>query len=239
MSAISQKIKTMGLASLLKDLFVYLPQGIISKEIKTPDGVRLCLEGLSPVTKGRIKAGDAETPEREIMKNIPNNYPIIELGAGTGYLTTLMNKKTDKTHIAVEPNPNVVPVLKRTKELNNSNYCIVNKAYHPFKSEISFPNTKYFKTATFLDKHSDKVSVECTNLKRLFDEYHISDCLLHVDIEGAEGLLFENEMDFIRENCKGVFVEFHPWRLKNIEQYMSELCDCLSWWMRVVMLNYF
>jgi hypothetical protein len=33
---------------------------------------------------------------------------------------------------------------------------------------------------------------------------------LYVDIEGAESLLFDNEMGCIVSNCIGVLVEFHP-----------------------------
>jgi len=60
----------------------------------------------------------------------------------------------------------------------------------------------------------------------LINEYDLENPLLHVDIEGAERHLFDEEMDIIDRHCSGVLIEFHPRRLDGrMDDYISMLND--------------
>jgi len=218
------KIRVEGFSSLMKDAFYYMPLGMLSTQIKTPEDVVLELDGMSPVTIGRYRAGDNERDEFNLISECPENLEVIELGAGTGYLTAIMNRKTKNSHIAVEPNPVAFSALCETLSNNNVNYKPINKAYHPTNEVVEFPKTKYFKTNSLADDTGDSVEIESTSLSELLDVYELEKPLIHVDIEGGEKLLLEEEIEVIRNRCSGVLIEFHPWRLnKEVDQYIQEL----------------
>lgn len=224
-SSILTKVIETGVSSAFIDVIRYLPRGIGQKQITTPDGVHLNLEGLSPITIGRFRAGDAEVPERQLLSKVPSNMEIVELGAGTGYLTTLLNKRTNRPHLAVEPNPVVFPVLRRTRELNDASFQPLDRAYHPEQETVEFPKTKYFKTSTIQDADRTAV-VKATSLSELLMEHELEKPFLHVDIEGSERLMFDAELDVVREECCGLLIEFHPDKLENnVHAYIAQLKD--------------
>ena len=208
---VSNKIAREGFTSLAKDCVIYFPAGLMSDNVTTPEGITMQLKSLSPVTRGRFMLGDAETPEKQLIKEVPSDIPIIELGAGTGYLTSIVNQRTDNKHIAVEPNPHLLPVLESTRKLNRVDYSILPRAYHPTKDRINFPVEKYYKTVSLLDENKKvkKESVKTTSIKDIVKNYSLDNFFLHVDIEGSERLLFQ-EMEILSHSCKGILIELHP-----------------------------
>jgi FkbM family methyltransferase len=225
-SAVSTKIERGEMLSTLIDVLRYYPRGLRGASIETPEGVRLDLKGLSPVTIGRYRAGAAEPWEREVLRALPENRPIIELGAGTGYLTTLVNRTTDRTHVAVEPNPHIFPILEETRRLNDADFTPVNAAYHPTEDTVEYPATKFFKTATFdTDVDADTSTLRTVSLEGLVREFGIERPLLHCDIEGAERLLFENEFGYLTDHCSGLLIEFHVDRYPDSREYIARLSD--------------
>lgn len=222
--ALGQKAADGKLIDSVRDAVRYYPRGL-DTNVSTPDGVRLSLDGLSPVTIGRYRTGDAEPPERALMSQMPQDLPIIEIGAGVGYISTLLNRRTEETHLAVEANPTVFPFLERTKELNDAEFVPIDAAYHPTDQYVEFPTTKFFKTATFGDGERWTARVDATSLDQLLEEYEIDDCHLHVDIEGSETLLLDHEMENLVSRCPVVSIEFHRNRIERPDQYLDRLTD--------------
>jgi FkbM family methyltransferase len=222
--ALGQKAADGKLLYSLRDAARYYPRGL-NTEVSTPDGVRLSLDGLSPVTVGRYRTGDAEPPERALMPQIPQNRPIVEIGAGVGYISTLMNRRTEEIHLAIEANPTVFPFLERTKELNDADFVPIHAAYHPTNTQVEFPTTRFFKTATFGKSDKNTTSVDARSLDRLLEKYNLDECHLHVDIEGSETLLLNHEMDILVSCCPTVSIEFHRNRIEQPDQYLDRLTD--------------
>jgi FkbM family methyltransferase len=102
-------------------------------------------------------------------------------------------------------------VLEDTRELNQANYSILPRAYHPNKDRVNFPADKYYKTISLLDENKNvkKESVKTTSIEDIVKNYSLDNFFLHVDIEGSERLLFQ-EMDIMSDRCKGILIELHP-----------------------------
>lgn len=206
----TSKLRREGVFEVLKDIFLFFPIGLSKTTFTTPEGVRLSLNDLSPVTVGRIRTGAAEQPEKEVLQSIPDGIPVLELGAGTGYISSLVNRSAGSPHIVVEPNPVAFDILQSTKQLNDVSFDILNKAYHPTKDQVKFPQSKFYKTGSLYDDHSEKVTIESLSIRDIISEFQEEEWIIHIDIEGAEDLLLESEMDIIRNYCVGIFIEFHP-----------------------------
>jgi FkbM family methyltransferase len=221
--AFAEKVADGEAMSAIRDTVRYYPRGLLASEFTTPDGVRLSLEELSPITIGRYRAGDAEPPERALLASVPDDMPTVELGAGVGYITVLMNRKTDQIHLALEPNPRVFPLLERTRELNDASFESLQLAYHPTADEVQFPDTTFFKTVSLNDTGGSTVAVEATSLEGLLDRCGIDGCHLHVDIEGGEELLLNEELDVVAERCESLSVELHRRRAEEPDRLLAEL----------------
>lgn len=208
----------------LTDVIKYYPKGL-NKRITTPDGVELSLNGLHPVTIGRYRAGSTEKEEQELIRSLPENTPLVEIGAGVGYITTLMSRRTNETHVALEPNPTVYPLLEKTKELNNANFEPVHAAYHPTDDTVSFPTTKFFKTVTNDGTIEQSATVDAMSVKDIITEFELTEFHLHIDIEGSEELLLREEMDTLKQHCSSVSLEFHRQRLGDADNLYEKICE--------------
>lgn len=169
--------------------------------------------------------GDTELPEQRLISAIPENTPVVEIGAGVGYITMHINERTNKQYIAVEASPYIFPMLEKTKELNDASFQPLNVAYHPTEKEVSFPTTKFFKTAAIGGNNHKTATVTAMSLEEMVSEFEVTDFHLHVDIEGAEELLLYNEMDIITENCPTISMEFHRNRVTDPDKLIAKITE--------------
>ena len=76
-----------------------------------------------------IKSTSYETMEQALLLYYVNETDnVIELGANIGTSSILLSKilkNSEKQHIAVEPNADIVKILDKNKKLNNSNFNII------------------------------------------------------------------------------------------------------------------
>jgi FkbM family methyltransferase len=207
----------------IADVLRYYPQGLLGPEVTTPEGVQLILNGLSPVTIGRYRSGNAEKPEREVIDKIPDGLPTIELGAGVGYITTLLSRKTDKEVLALEPNQIAFDCLTKTKAINEAKFEPLQLAYHPTAAHVEFPTTRFFKSASLNTKTEETITVPATNLEGLFNKFDLKNCYLHVDIEGAEQDLLRHEFETLCDHSKAISIEFHRSELTETQHKIDEL----------------
>lgn len=224
LKAFTRKVAKQKTFDTLIDVIKYYPKGL-NERVTTPDGVELSLDGLHPVTIGRYRSGSTEKEEQALIRSLPENIPLVEIGAGVGYITTLMSRRTDKTHIALEPNPTVYPLLEKTKELNNANFETIHAAYHPTDDTVSFPTTKFFKTVTNDGSVEQSATVDAMSLENIITEFGLTEFHLHIDIEGSEELLLRGEMDILKEHCSSVSLEFHRQRLSDADELFEMLCE--------------
>ncbi|MFP8952155.1 FkbM family methyltransferase [Natrialbaceae archaeon A-arb3/5] len=157
-----------------------------------------------------LQAGYYEITEGELLwKYLPEDVDVIELGAGLGYISSLIDERLhhDRTHVALEPNPEITPWLRRTKLLNKSEFDVENMAYSATSDTVQLSVRDEFWTGDTVDDKGTTVASD--NLKNICDKYGVSLFSLVMDIESTEYDLLVSEMEFLEERCPFLLVEFH------------------------------
>jgi FkbM family methyltransferase len=137
-----------------------------------------------------------------------NNF--VDLGACTGFLSAYAETiLPDIQTIAVEPNPNLGPIINETKNLNDANMSVVNAAYHPTASSVEFYQHQLAVGGSTHRETATSVDVPATSLVDLFDDNELSSSMVTCDIEGAEVNLLDAEIDVLENRCSLLIIEIH------------------------------
>lgn len=172
-----------------------------------------------------IWRGDYEYDEaRFVSTYLSPDTDVIELGAGMGFVSATVDDVLDdgRTQIAVEPNPDVIPVLRRTKDLNDCSFSIEQLAYSTTDSVELRPDQAFWSKGTD-DVKGEGATVPGVSLSTLLESHDVSEFALVADIEGGEFELFESELDLLTNRCDLLVVEFHPDEDHEIETYHQML----------------
>lgn len=164
-----------------------------------------------------------ERAEAELVREyLPPSVDVIEFGAGLGYLSCVINDNLcdGRRQLAIEPNPSLVPWLRRTKVLNDAEYSIHELAYASGSERVKLDVQQAFWTAT--TSQSRGIEVPSANLSSLRDDSGLTKFSLVMDIEGAEYEVFTSEMELLEEYCPLLIVEFHD-NGPSASSYTSEL----------------
>ena len=85
-------------------------------------------EGTMREYRGRFLLGLYERPERKLIaRHLPADAAVLELGAGVGIVSCVLNARLDapRHHVAVEPNPLLIDMLRANRDRNGRAYHIV------------------------------------------------------------------------------------------------------------------
>lgn len=169
---------------------------------------------LTPAVRRALRQGDYEREETECVElYLDAADDVVELGGGIGYLACYVDQRLrdGRTHLVVEPNGHLLPLMERHRALNDAGFETVSAAYStdgPIAS-LSVPEA-FWEASTVWSDPGDRVRYAATiDLETLLDAFDLSEVALIVDIEGGEVDLLENELDVLLERCRLVIVEFH------------------------------
>jgi FkbM family methyltransferase len=171
---------------------------------------------------GDIYRDEYEQGERTLIETyLPPKTPVIELGGGIGVVSVHINRILDPgtTQVVLEPNKQVLPLLKRTKILNEADFDINKRAYSANQSEIKFYHGKRFWSASAQSKTGSSEYVSATNLQNICSNYGIERFTLVADIEGGE-IDLSHELPFLEDYCDLAIIELH--NSKKEHQDLSE-----------------
>lgn len=140
-------------------------------------------------------------------KYLKRNLPLIELGGCTGVVACVTDKMINNKHIVVEANPYIIPVLEKNKQVNKSNFVILNKALG-YKDNIDYYVSTNPVDGGLYKKTPKKISIQGTRLESLAKDFEQINLI--VDIEGSEVDLIDNEIDVISKKVAVLIIEFHP-----------------------------
>jgi len=75
-----------------------------------------------------------------IQKNLPDDEPVIELGASIGVVSCTVNRRlaAPAQHVVVEANPELIPTLKKNRDMNRCQFAIVEAAIGYGNDSIPF-----------------------------------------------------------------------------------------------------
>jgi len=187
-------------------------------------------EVYSPAMKKRLRRKLYERTEEELInKYIYRDQPVIDLGAGIGYTACVIDRNTDDSTpvVAVEANKSLIPVIKRTKNLNKGNFDIIYSAYNSEKYSVGFQVAENFWSSSQHrqeDRKQTKVTVPAISLKEIIKEYNLKNPIqLVVDIEGGEHDLIDNEHQTLQNEVSLIIFEYHSFGDEELEYYTGIL----------------
>ncbi|WP_254863552.1 FkbM family methyltransferase [Halovivax gelatinilyticus] len=144
---------------------------------------------------------------------IPRHYDVVELGGGIGFVScNIDRRRSGGEHVVLEPNPEIIPVLKRNRALNDCRFEIVESAYNPAGTDVELAvDEQFIKASTVrgLQDVSTTVQVPGVDLQWIGETFAIERFVLIADIEGAEVELVDSELEFVLESCPYVVIEYH------------------------------
>jgi FkbM family methyltransferase len=163
---------------------------------------------ISPGMAGVMMQGNYEGAEVDAIRAyLDPSLPVIECGAAMGITSCIANRKLHRPtdHIAIEPNPLALRMLKRNKTLNQSQFTIVEAAIGYDTGTVTFtPGDEIL--AAHVGDSAHAIAVRATTLR---DHARWQRFSLLCDIEGTELELFERDGDLIRERVPLLILETH------------------------------
>lgn len=164
-----------------------------------------------------------EPPERRaVLRYLIPNLPVVELGAGIGFLSSLIGANfSERQIIAVEANKRFIPVLKRHLEKNCGPHAraLWGAIDYSGANEVLFPaagnplsNSRVSGTIPKSDTRCSSQlwdKVPAITLEKVVSEFDFSKFTLIMDIEGEELSLLESEEDDVWLKCQQIIGEFH------------------------------
>ncbi len=149
---------------------------------------------------------------RFVQKHLTDQYDTIELGSSIGAVTIQLGKKIKgKKLIAIEANPNLIPVLQHNIRMNAiSNVVVTNAAYGSDQNKVWFEygDENILGKITTPSKDKNGVWIESMSLSSMLRFHQLTSYALVCDIEGAEADLLLNEQEALR-GCKLLIIETH------------------------------
>jgi FkbM family methyltransferase len=183
---------------------------IISKGMKFPkDG-----HFITGKLRGALRENRYEAKETScVLKLVRDGDTVIELGAGIGYMSTLVaTRRKIKNVFAFEANPNLIPYIQSVYAANNlTNAHVVHGILGKRNGSSNFYVRRNLLSSSMapLDEDTEettqKVKVDVLNAGHVFKE--IKPDILIADIEGAEATLLP-QLDLT--GLRGAMIELHP-----------------------------
>ena len=215
---ITEGLKAVLLRRLYRSGLITIEQlGILVERygnIARSDGLTINLDNpLLPTRfKGTILLGWYENDEREmIQKNLPANEPVIELGASIGVVACITNRRllSPDQHVVVEASPELIPTLKKNRDLNGCQFAIVAAAIAYGSDTVAFyPNGESLAGSIYAGSEQ-KMEVPAKTLQAIAEDANFCHFNLICDIEGSEIEIINHEIDFIREHVGLIVMETH------------------------------
>jgi FkbM family methyltransferase len=190
---------------------------------------------ISNTIKAYLFWGMYESAEsRCIRKHMLRNFPVVELGASMGVITSVIAKRKPSIHIAVEANPNMIPLIKKNININNlkepviENKVISYSSLSTVKFRLSVDNTGSSISNEAQSGADDSIiDIQALTLSEILDENNIKEYVLVSDIEGAEASIFYYDEIAIMNRCKLIIIELHNTVLNGKHVAIADIVDML------------
>jgi FkbM family methyltransferase len=178
------------------------------------DGCRLDVSSttFSTFQRGCLWLSRHEEPERiAVARYLDPDLPVIELGASTGMLSCLINRRLRQpsAHVAVEANPDLISVVQSNRALNGGSFTVVHAAVAYDGRSIGFVRGEDH-LAGQADAHVElRGTIETTTVRQLLDRFKFERATLVCDIEGMEIDMWRQEPDTLVQRIAWLIVELH------------------------------
>lgn len=177
------------------------------------DRCTFSLEGITDrSTIIELIIGNYEAPERRaVARYVRRDLPVVELGGSMGVVSCVSNKllQNPTAHLVVEANPLAIPHLERSRNLNQCQFEIVNRAIAYGVDAVTFrPNSSMCGNSITADGDLSPVTVQTARLGDLVRDRGFKRFTLICDIEGVEYDLVCQETEVLK-NADTIIMETH------------------------------
>ncbi len=161
--------------------------------------------------KSGLFFGRYETDEAKLLRLLPADEPVVELGGSIGVIACLSNRRLadPARHVVVEANPRLIPTLRENRDLNGCRFTIEEAAVAYGANHVTFSLGPSFVTGHLHGTAGETVRVPATTLDALMRKHGFDVTNLIMDIEGAETFLVEHESDVLRDRVSTIIMETH------------------------------
>jgi FkbM family methyltransferase len=154
--------------------------------------------------------GEYEAGERKLIRQfLRTDDRVIELGGCIGVLSCLVNSRLEARthHLVVEANPELIPLLRRHRELNQACFEIAECAVSR-DPEVTFAVHRLMtQSGIFAQGDTRQIRVRGRSLADLHDSHGPFNVLL-IDIEGSELEILKSSSNLLLE-YRLVIIELH------------------------------
>jgi FkbM family methyltransferase len=202
---------TKKLLKYIKSNLLFASRKLLGIHNVTISGVMLNTRSplLSKKMKNVILKGYYESHELKVISTtLKKNDRVLEVGAGIGFISSFCAKHVGSENvIAVEANPNIIPIIEKTYKDNDVdpvilNYCLSDQnRTETFHIEDDFWSSSAIKRSAF----SSSIQVKAVTLDHLNHKYQFS--YLIMDIEGYETVLLHSTLP---NSINKICIELHP-----------------------------
>jgi FkbM family methyltransferase len=158
--------------------------------------------------------GEYESGERKLIRQfLRADDRVIELGGCIGVLSCLVNTrlKSPTHHLVVEANPELIPILRRHRELNRACFEIQQCAVST-EPEVTFSVHRFMTHSGIFDQSGmRRIRVPGRSLAALHASHGPFNVLM-IDIEGSELDVLRTSSDLLKE-YRLVLIELHQEQL--------------------------
>lgn len=181
------------------------------RDTVTVRGVEIPIENAPYNSVYRMTRDMYENTEADLLEEVVEpDVPVIELGGCFGFISVLTGRMLDEgvEHVVVEPVKSNIEILKETRELNNADFDIVEKAYSTVHDGgVSLTRDVERNPMTFRINGGGG-EIDTTYLAELHELVGGEEFTLISDMETSEQDLLTNEMDLLEEYCRYMHIEF-------------------------------
>jgi len=190
--------------------------------VVVPDPRQLGTARTAEILAGRYEQQEATLVERYV----PDGSDVLELGGGIGFITAITEKTTDDlgTHVVLEVNPDLLPMLRQVKTVNELQVIIDPVAYSSSADTVRLESGNTFTQSSIEESDTDGETIPAKSLEALIEEYDLNEFALIADIEGAETGLLDEEFETMASHCPIVILELHRSSLgEDLTPYLKKM----------------
>jgi FkbM family methyltransferase len=165
------------------------------RPIVSIEGVRIRVgRHMSRRVEQAISKGEYERDELRLIGLVlsPSDV-VLEIGAGLGVVSTYCAKRIGSSRVfAFEANPDLEPHIRETYALNDVNPTLEMCALRAIAGRVTLYRTRNLFSSSMIKRSAAAIPIEVPGKSLSYVVDKIRPTLLIVDVEGAEGELFDH-----------------------------------------------
>jgi FkbM family methyltransferase len=172
---------------------------------------------------------------RDFLQLAKGRNALVDIGAQTGFMSALFAQSRPGSFkiLSLEPDPQVLPILRRAKELNegqNGNWQILPFAVSNITENTTLPISNFvYESQKEWHGSPGRMEVQAMKLSELFLKTGWVPDIVKIDVESFEYEILTSSFEFLNEKKPALQLEVH-WKIlesrnRSAKDFLSPLAD--------------